>query len=355
LKRVALRGGSTRSARRASRLTTNGSTDFERRGEAGVTLIELMVSLVVLSIAVSGVLSLGASLMNGYRENRQVVVAERSVRGSLDIVADAVRNTSPGVPNAALEDLVGCSISGAIEVINSNSAPDALQVIHATGGTLTSIRQVFTPADTTLRVLDGTGLKADDYIIVTNLDQGHLIKITDVQPSGGEFILTLEGAPATLCGGATFPPGDYREGDIVVRAQISLFYVDSSAAVGNIPTLMVDLDGNGPLVPEPIAAGIEDFQVALGVDVDADGTVFEDGSTVDEWFYNAQGDPLPPPAITPRALRITVAGRTISESTNTGIYRRPAIEDRLAASALDPFRRRQLTTIVEIRNLEGSP
>lgn len=322
-----------------------------------MTLVELMVSLVVLSIAVSGVLTLGSSLMNAYRENRGAVMVERSVRGSLDIVADAVRNTSPGVPKTALQDLVGCSANGAIEIINSSTGPDELQVIHASGGVITSLRQVFTTADTTIQVLDGSLLAPDDYIIITNLEQGHIMKITDVQPVGAEYLLTLEGAPSSLCGGATFPVGDYKEGDIIVRAQVSHFYVDSSAAVGNIPTLMVDLDGLGPLTAEPVAAGIEDFQVALGVDVDANGTVFEDGSTVDEWFYNAPGDlapPLPTVAV-PRALRITIAGRTVSESTGQGIYLRPAIEDRPAASALDPYRRRQLTTIVEIRNLEGSP
>ncbi|HUH03755.1 MAG TPA: type II secretion system protein, partial [Kofleriaceae bacterium] len=198
------------------------------RPEAGMTLVELMVSLVILSIAVAGVLSLGSSLMNAYRENRQAVMVERSVRGSLDIVADAVRNTSPGVPKAGLQDLVGCSALGAIEIVNSTTGPDELQVIHASGGILTSLRLAFTTADTSMRVLDGSQLKPNDYVIVTNLEVGHILKITDVQLSGGEYLLTLEGAPAALCGGATFPAGDYKLGDIVLRAQVSHFYVDSS-------------------------------------------------------------------------------------------------------------------------------
>ena len=62
-------------------------------------------------------------------------------------------------------------------------------------------------------------------------------------------------------------------------------------------------------------------------------------------------------ASTARALRITVVARSVGEvtTTETASSLRPAAEDREASTTPDVYKRRALSTTVEIRNLTGSP
>ncbi len=248
-----------------------------RAAQGGFTLIEMMVSLIIMTIVIGGVLRMAGTLTNAYQDSRRTAVAERNARAVLDIITDTIRNASPGVPRSDLQDLVGCSGTGGLKVTNSSTGPDQLDVIHAIGGVVTSLRAPFTASDSSLTVLDGSELRAGDYIIVTNLDKGHILEVSDVQPSGSEYVVTLTGSPSSLCSGVVFPTGDYAAGDLVLRAQVSRFYVDSSAAVDYLPTMMVDPDGDGPAAAEPLAGGIEDFQVAVGVDIDGDGSLADTG------------------------------------------------------------------------------
>ena len=165
--------------------------------------------------------------------------------------------------------------------------------------------------------------------------------------------------PQTTCPGLTFlePLSASGTPALVIRAKIALFTVESGAEVGNKPTLMMDPDGGGPDLPEPVAEGIEDMQIAVGVDSNGDGEVFENAGNPDEWHFNEAADPPPPPMTTNpwRALRVTMVARTMKEISNVDQYARPLVEDHDPGTGTDPFRRRVLTSTVEIRNIVGSP
>jgi prepilin-type N-terminal cleavage/methylation domain-containing protein len=328
-------------------------------GERGLTLIELMISLVISSIAISAALAMGYSMINAYHDHRRMLLAQRSARVSLEILADATRVSNPAVPQGNIEDLVGCTMTAGLRVVNSTTGPDRLELIHASGGVLTSLRTVWNTTQTTMTVLDASQLAIGDTIVVTNLDQAELIEITGITPQVNDYLVTT-GQPSLLCGGAPlFPGAGYAAGSLVIRAKISHFFVLADATVGFVPTLMLDPDGGGADTPEPIAEGVEDLQVAVGTDVNSDGTVAEDGSPADEWFrnVNAVGE-TDAPAMTvkpPRAIRITLVARSVEEGSATPSYFRPAVEDHAGSATPDVYRRRVLTTTVEIRNLAGSP
>lgn len=325
------------------------------RGEAGMTLIELMIAMVILGIVIAAAFNVAYTIMSSYRDHRRAMAVERSARGAMTVLADAVRNASPGVENAQITDLVGCSTLQGISVVNRSDGPDTLQIVYATGAVVTSIRQVFDQDSTELVVLDGSALKAGDQVLVTDFDdRGHLMAITDVAESGGEYTLSLASAPSSMCSPA---PADfsYPVLSTVIKAQVAEF----SVVEGTVPALMMDRDGAGPEEPEPVAEGIEDLQVAIGVDEDGDNEVSADAPDgVDEWFYNHPDDLDPALAITARpyrALRLTVVARSIGETTAKPTSLRPKAEDHDAATAPDVYRRRSLSTRVEIRNLKGSP
>ena len=347
---------------------------MKRRAQAGLTLVELMIAVVISGLVISAALAMGFSMMNGYRDHRTMVNVERSARVSLEIMADAIRNSSPGVPLGNFEDIVGCSgqVAG-LQVINKTDDPDELKVIYASGGVLSSVYQAvgFGSSDTTVTVLDSEDIEdqdfyPDDYIIITNLDAGAVLPVTAVS---APFDCGVAGTPVTCytltvkqpssCGGITWPASGFETGALVIRGRYARFFIKDDADTGNIPTLMMDPDADGPeadLDPEPIAEGIEDMQIAIGVDADADLSIAEIGTDPDddEWYYNVDGDPDPPPLV-PRALRITLVARSVAEQSEVDSYERPAAEDHAADGVKDPFRRRVLSTTVEIRNLNGSP
>jgi prepilin-type N-terminal cleavage/methylation domain-containing protein len=327
----------------------------DRQGEAGMTLVELMIAMVILSIVIAAAFNVAYSIMNGYREHRRAMGVERSARGAIAVLSDAVRNTSPGVQNAMITDLVGCSTLTGINVINSTSGPDKLQVVYASGGVITSIRQTFDQDSNQIVVLDGSGLADGDRVLITDFDnRGHIVPITGATDNGDDWTLSLASAPSGMCDPVA--PFEYLVLATVMRAQVAEFSIDDS---GEVPILVMDRDGVDGEDPEPVAEGIEDLQIAIGVDEDGDGEVDPDTANgVDEWFYNHVDDVPPALAVTARpyrALRLTVTARTFDETTAQPSSLRPAVEDRAAASAPDVFRRRSLSTRVELRNLLGSP
>jgi len=327
-----------------------------RRRQGGFTLIELMISLVLFSFVIAGVLAVAVAMAAGFREQKVTIGAESSGRAVMEFLGEAVRGASPGVPTGArtvtagvpfgdivfLDDDSGATncAQGAVEVINSSTGPDQLRLVFAYGSISTSTTQAMTEASTTLDVVDVTGFAPDDLILVTNYVQGHIAKVASVAGN----TLSLEPwncSPVTST--FTYPPSS-----VVIRVARAHFSISN---LDGVPTLWMDPDAEGPLGPEPMAEGIEDLQVEIGVDLDGDGQLDLDGSGT-EWIHDVAGEVMP--VGTPRALRISLLARAVGRLSGIGTALPPVLGDRAAWGTADNFRRRVLTSTIEIRNLEGS-
>ncbi len=148
-----------------------------------------------------------------------------------------------------------------------------------------------------------------------------------------------------------FPGGVYPIGTLAIRAQALRFYIDPNFD-GLGPMLMMETpDG----VQEPIAEGVEDMQIALGREDEIPSDGLQDvgaGVGDDDWIFNFPGETDTLADL--RAVRITLTVRGRKKLTGAPLPGRPAVEDR-AAGVGDNYRRRTLTSIIEIRNLGGSP
>ncbi len=330
-------------------------TDRIKTPQKGFTLVELMVSLVLFSFAVSGVLAVAVSMSQGFREQRAAIAAETAVRLPLDFLVEVLRQASPAAPSGNIQDAGTCAGS-ALAVLNNQTgsgsgAPsgwDRLEVIYAAGAVVTSTLDPYDATSNVVRVNDASQLAAGDSVVLSNTGQGHLFKIANI--SGNQLTL------ATACAGYVAPPGGvYTPGSLVIRAQHAFFFL---GAVDGVPTLMMDPDATGPAVAEPLAEGVEDLQFVLGVDSNGDGQLsVENGVAAndDEWQGNNAGDT--PLAGSVRAVRVALISRTTSGLIgNATPFFRPSLEDHAAGSGSgDKFRRRILRSIVEIRNMAGSP
>jgi prepilin-type N-terminal cleavage/methylation domain-containing protein len=325
-------------------------------GQAGLTLIELMISMTILSIAVAAAFTMGYTMINGYRESRRTVAVERAARGAMTFVSTAVRSASAGVETGDITDAVGCNSWKGLEVINETDAPDELRVIYASGAVVTSLRSTVDQDSTTLVVVDGSQLsQGDGLLLITPGVAGHFLAVEATSDNGDEtWTVDLAQAASAAC--PAVPPFSYGVGSMVLRAKLAHFFVDDD---GGLPMLMMDPDGAGDAEPEPVAEGIEDLQVAVGVDLDDDGSLLEVGGAADddEWFHNVDGDSAPPDVVARpwRALRLTLTARSLVTTSAATDSLRPPAEDREVATAGDAFRRRSLSTTIEIRNLRGSP
>jgi prepilin-type N-terminal cleavage/methylation domain-containing protein len=321
------------------------------RQQRGFTLVELMISLVLFALVVSGILAVAVSMTGGFREQRDATNAEGLVRVPIDYMADVVRQASPGVSNFNIQDADTCSPS-ALTVTNNPGNPDALDVIYASGGVVTSVKTDFTGNAGVIDVVDSNGFGQNDYVVITNLGQGHFYKITSTTAT----TLTVQ----ALCGALVLPGGGYVAGSLAIRAAHATFTV-AALPLETITALWMDPDAGGAQAAEPLAEGIEDMQIAIGLDGNNDGLGADTGGAGDEWIYNNSGDAAilawpPAPALgTIRAVRITLVARSANIDTGNALLgQRPTVEDH-AAGAPDNYRRRILKTTIEFRSGGVSP
>lgn len=329
---------------------------IEKTGQAGFTLVELMISLTVLSIAISAAFAMAYSLMNGYRLHRGAVAVESTSRIVLDIIAGGIRSSSPGMSSGQVFDVCTGTTIDTIEVINDTSDSDELRIVHALGGAVASLTSSQKPSVGVLTVDDNASFEQDLWmpgVIVDPLSsQGHLVEILAPSADSTSIEVRTPGECVTVSSGdAALDDPTYPAGSFVIRAVHMHYFVDP-------PFLMVDPDGPGALVAEVMADGIEDLQIAIGVESDGNTSALLETvlQTDDEWHNNNAGDAAPAAIASGdwRALRVTIVGVENREIRSAGTQVRPAVEDRAAASSTDSFRRRVYSTTIQLRNFAAA-
>ncbi|HEY5924910.1 MAG TPA: type II secretion system protein, partial [Kofleriaceae bacterium] len=187
------------------------------KSQRGFTLVELMVSLVIFSFAIAGVLSVAVAMTRAYREQRRVIATENAVRAPLDFIADAIRQASPGATSATIKDANDCAFtSGAISFIDSTTAADELTVVYASGGIVSTTHSAFTSTSSSIALpaAHSSQFAVGDYALVTDTAEGTLVKVTGVNAASLDIAITCT---------AAIPTAGYPAGSILLRAQRARF------------------------------------------------------------------------------------------------------------------------------------
>jgi hypothetical protein len=312
-------------------------------------------------------------MAQGFREQRKVIETETAARGALDYIADGLRMTSPAVTAAVVKTQVGANLvvdasvaagvledtmgasgtcpTGSIKV-NDNAGlngSDILEVVMASGPVVTTSRSTWTSTSTYVDVVDASNIAVGDQLLITDGAEGRIVRVDTITPGTPARVNLL----AYTCTATNPTSGSFQSGSLVLRVMRAKFYLAANVPDGIPTALYMDPDSDGSMGPEPLADYIEDFQVAVGIDENSNK-----GIEATEWAYSGvAGTPNPfTPAKVIHAVRVTLVARAATSLPGTtATYLKPKVEDHTPTAGADTFRRRMLSTTVEIRNLGDSP
>jgi type II secretory pathway pseudopilin PulG len=365
-----------------------------RSPEAGLTLVELMVTIIVAALVASSIFVFFAGQQRIYDTQTKLLSVQQNLWAALETIARYTRGSGGGMFECEGTGLRvynrnqgGVSRMAPILVTNgANGAPDELTLTSFSGGSgtyfdtrlETDIRANYTGS--VIRGDDTEPFADGDFIVVfdtqsnpPNGDRGcTMFQVTQVPRNDRNIIVNPTSpwnAPGQAPGLIPFEYSGGTDGTFAIRnigrpASVR-FFIDSSGPATVPPRLMMD-DLTDTEPAQMLAEGVEDLQVAYSCDLQPvgspDGELTEGTDPAsrvrDEWTYNESGDAVPAGCGRPIAVRITLVARTLTPdttligSTGSGTASasfKPSVEDG-AVGAPDQFRHRVLSTTVSPRN-----
>lgn len=363
------------------------SRDRARRAR-GLSLVELMIALVLSSMVAAAILMLTRAQLRAFEANDHVTRTQQNARAGINYVETLFRRACSGVSSGALgfdvsgqpQGLRQCirifdgavdNGTGSFTSSSPTTLPDAVEVAYASGAVTNCVASIsMMGASPSCEVADTTGFLVGDLVLVTPrmpdaapaiagsapaggwgwaFQGAVLMRISSVSPTtaprgtiafGNIGAAITQGVNAPPVFAPTFEAFDLNAtragggGAYVLNASYVSIYVDASATTYR-GMLMLDPDAtNGTHADAvPIIESVGDFQVALGVDGDANGVV-----AAGEWLGDTAGELAVAPALPwnvlgsttqpiVKALRVTLATRT-SVSLETAAPLLGPIEDR---------------------------
>lgn len=395
--------------RRASQTRRPGDLGL---GDAGLTLVELMVSLLLASMLTAGLFYMMSGQSRAYKTELASLSTQENIWGAMEYLQRSVRragfgmggcpagliqrydsSASPPVSPWVIPIRVynGCNLltdtnsppcpSGVADVPDSfevsfSTHPDGMVASRITGA---SVRSHSTDA-----IIVATPGSFYDSSRPTNL-----LALWQPGTSKPCSLLTVTGSPVAMAGGFSlphaastgvnppdtdniFPPTGYDIGTLAIDVNSIVtrrFAVDSDPTDPQKVPRLVTWAATDKSDLEVVADGIEDMQVAFACD---EGTppngAFEEGiddatRISDEWAHNVggevdtDGNGLPDPMLCANgigSLRLTLTARAANRADTSSTSQRDKAEDR-PQGAKDAYLRRRLSIVVQPRNVRGTP
>jgi type IV pilus assembly protein PilW len=239
--------------------------------QAGFTLIELMVGMVVSLIVVAAAFTILTTTSKSLRANEQIVDTQQNVRMAMEVLVRDIKLAgfgSPGVPIGNCSNGIVPSDQTATGV---DSGPDSVQLlVPATRSSGANRWTLKIPTATT-----GTTLITLQPGAVTDMVNSGLVANQSYISIGGSATAQVTGvnASASTINVSIPPPLWFQQEDRVYLLQCIRYRVVLPPDPGNLcggtaPCLTRGVAGvvAGPTAEAPIAEGIEDLQLAYACD-----------------------------------------------------------------------------------------
>jgi prepilin-type N-terminal cleavage/methylation domain-containing protein len=271
-----------------------------RDTQAGLTLTEIMISLLLVSVAAAFVFSIQMRTSTALRDQQAIAEMQQTLRSATDhIVRDLrgagylarrVRVAKAGGSGTCTPDEANLFELEGVSVDNSSSGPDLLRIVYADASAQAAVTG-HTAGDTV--VDDVSGFAVGDAVLFVSTDAnsptnptlgtGCVLQITAID----EATKTLSHAPGTgvnlagNCQCSEVPTGDLTE-LLVTRVNLRAYRIkpgDVSGVLQMSPTAGIEDDW------VDMAVGIVDLQLALRVQLTGDATDEDgDGNAERDWL-----------------------------------------------------------------------
>ncbi len=362
-----------------------------QHSQRGLSLIELMISLVISAAVIAGSVQVLVSSKRNYLDQDEVVFIQNNIRYALDLIGRDVR----------MAGYMGCASGDGVEVANAivDSANGFIST-HGIRGFESKTNKTTFPID--YRAAAKTG--SDSFMIRRANDENHLnLKVhkpyaailelweTHSYPAGTTLMITdaacrsvglfqvsgpgtlphqnlnhaLGGATknctqvikgnfacdasctALTCGGHNAVSSGYAPGSKVMEYISHAYYVGDSEVIPGMPALkrQVLVVGSTPAtVSQEIALGVIDMQLLYGVDADGDGSaeMFRAADNMDADGNGVTND-------IDWGLVSSVSISLVFRSQNPVLPQNKA-ETIVGKSYNDKYLRQVVTTTIKIRN-----
>ena len=289
--------------------------------ERGVTLIELMITMVISAFLVAAMYTFFITQQRTYAVQDNVADMQQNARMSLITLVRNVRMAGYGVPSSC-----------ALAAINSTTAPDGIFVSNS----------------------DAIQILPDSVIFYAELASNVSAGATSITVNAGDTDIDGNGSDDFVANGAliisdgTNTEGmvianGYTSGDatITFASGFSLANAYTSDTASVVPAIYYTVS-NHELVEDnqSIALNIEDLQIA-----------YQDSAG--NWYCSDASHTVAPTDISSiRVVDVNVLARTNVEDTEETTLSQPALKDHTTSlSTSDGFRRRLFSTQVNLRNL----
>jgi len=300
------------------------------RNGKGFTLVEMLIAIAILAIAVTGIITAFQTQVTSFSSQESVTTAQTT--GALVIMklAEDLRMAGYGIPKNA-DDGTTTAIISCVDNDNTSGGTDTVTFRYCLGPCGYYFGATPVSPNTTLNI---PGAVFDNGTVVKVLN----LRREDMFPSVDVTVTGVSGDNVTLSKGLyeSSVPSDL---GVFVGANTSdIRYFIAGAGTDNV-ALMREITPLGGVAqaPEVVAFGVEDLQLAYGLDTDMNGEV----DTYVDLPTNAQLRQV-------LAVRISVIMR--SEKNETGESFGAVQAENGPTRGGDGKRRRAFSTTVRLRN-----
>ena len=243
-----------------------GSTE-----QAGFTLVELMVGMIVAAVIVAAGFTILTTTNKSLQANEQIVDMQQNVRMAMEMLTRDIKSAGFGSPGVAIGNCTNAIVPGDQNPFGIDTGPDSLQLLvpvtRASGtNRWTLSAPTASSGATTITLQPGA---------VTDMVNSGLVANQSYISIGGAATVLVTGfnTSASTLTVLIPPPLWFQMADQVyllqcMRYQIVLPPDATNICGGNAPCLTRGVAGvvTGPTAEGPIADGVEDLQLAYACD-----------------------------------------------------------------------------------------
>lgn len=304
---------------------------FSRPKQAGMTLVEIMISLLIGAILLGGVLQIFLSTKQTYRMQEGLSRLQENARFAMEFLTFDIRmagyqgcpsiNTlSPNIianpPPTFLVSNQFVAVNGANDIAanwSTNACGAANECIAGTdtisimlgencGGQLTGNMNAVN-ANIQINAANTCNISAGDAVLISDCKSADLFRATNASSGSGTQTIAHSSSNNT----SNFLSTAYQQDAEIFSFRSTTYYLRSGA--GGQPALW-RLDNSRPVAagtnPIELVEGIDDMQITHGLDTDADGNAdrYIAANLVTNW-NNAV------------SVRITLSARTLDGNLTT--------------------------------------